>query len=158
MSNLEPIEDGDLDLKGKFLGGSEHPEEKTKKENIEPAMKEIKDPEFWDGKKEKSEERSIEKEKTYSKILSKIRTVKPSADTDNLDDTVKIDAKETVETTSAEAKVDKLVKLAMLKGVVHAVKVAKHMEDNYVLDEFHDKMMAEEFHEALVRKGIIKEL
>ena len=156
MSNLEPIEEGDLDLKGKFLGGSEHLEEKVEKESREPAMKEIKDPEFLDGKKEKVEERSIEKEKTYSKILSKIRTVKPP--TDDPTDTVETDAKDTVETASAEAKVDKLVKLAMVKGVVHAVKVAKHMEDNYVLDEFHDKMMAEEFHEALVRKGIIKEL
>jgi hypothetical protein len=156
MSNLEPIEEGDLDLKGKFLGGPEHLEEKTKKENIEPAMKEIKDPEFSNEKKEKVEERSIEKEKTYSKILSKIRTVKPSADDST--DMVENDAKETVETATAEAKVDKLVKLAILKGVVHAVKVAKHMEDSYVLDEFHDKMMAEELHEALVKKGIIKEL
>ena len=32
------------------------------------------------------------------------------------------------------------------------------MEDNYTLDEFHDRLLGEELHKALVDKGIIKEI
>jgi hypothetical protein len=32
------------------------------------------------------------------------------------------------------------------------------MEDNYVLDTFHDRLLADELHDAFVKKGIIKEL
>ena len=46
----------------------------------------------------------------------------------------------------------------MQKGVVHAVKVARHLEDNYALDEFHDRMLADELHEALIKKGLIEEV
>ena len=44
------------------------------------------------------------------------------------------------------------------QGVIHAVKVARHLDDNYAMDEFHDRLMAEELHDALVKKGLIKEL
>lgn len=157
MSNLEPIEESDLDLKSKFFGKTESLiKNEEKKEPAALEAKEIVNPEFLEEKKEVAEERSIEKEKTYSKILSKVKTSQGS--TDEPADTVEVDAKDTAETATAEAKIDKLVKLAMTKGIVHAVKVAKHMEDNYVLDEFHDKLMAEEFHNALLEKGIIQEL
>lgn len=157
MSNLEPIEESDLDLKSKFFGKTESLiKNEEKKEPAALEAKEIVSPEFLEEKKEVAEERSIEKEKTYSKILSRVKTSQSS--TDEPADTVEVDAKDTAETATAEAKIDKLVKLAMTKGIVHAVKVAKHMEDNYVLDEFHDKLMAEEFHNALLEKGIIQEL
>jgi hypothetical protein len=156
MSNLEPIEEGDLDLKSKFIGGAEESKAEFRKDNPFPDAKVIENLEFPPEKNEKAQERSIEKEKTYSKILSKVKSTQAPVD-DSLD-VVADDAKKTFETATPEAKVDKLVKLAMTKGVVHAVKVAKHMDDNYVLDEFHDKLMAEEFHSALVDKGIIKEL
>jgi hypothetical protein len=32
------------------------------------------------------------------------------------------------------------------------------MQDNYVLDTFHDRMLADDLHDALVKKGMIKEL
>ncbi len=152
MSNLEPIEEGDLDLKSKFIGGTEKAKSELRKANTE-MIENFGSPEE---KKEKLGERTLEKEKTYSKILSKVKTVQ--AQTDETAEIVAGEAKETAETATPEAKVDKLVKLAMTKGVVHAVKVAKHMDDNYTLDEFHDKLMADEFHKALVEKGIIKEL
>lgn len=156
MSNLEPINEGDLDLKSKFIGGAEESKAEFRKENPFPDAKVIEKLEFPQEKNEKAQERVVEKEKTYSKILSKVKTVQTPVDDSS--DVVADDVKETFEAATPEAKVDKLVKLAMTKGVVHAVKVAKHMDDNYVLDEFHDKLMAEEFHSALVEKGIIKEL
>ena len=75
------------------------------------------------------------------------------------DDTaVAADAKAISGTDSEEAKIETLVKLATTKGVVHAVKVARHWEDNYALDEFHDRLLADELHEALLKKGLIKEM
>ncbi len=153
MSNLEPIEEGDLDLKNKFLGVSNRAEKKET--DASPGMQEIKDLEITEDKKEVAQEKSLEREKTYSKILSKVKVAQVSGD--DAVDTVADDAKETSAGDTSEARVDKLIKLAMTKGVIYAVKVAKHMDDNYALDEFHDKMMAEDFHSALVEKGLIKE-
>jgi hypothetical protein len=48
--------------------------------------------------------------------------------------------------------------LAEAKGVVHAVKVAQHLEDNYLLDELHDRLLATDLHDALVKKGMITEV
>jgi hypothetical protein len=41
---------------------------------------------------------------------------------------------------------------------LHAVKVARHLEDDYVLDTFHDKLLADELHDALLKKGLIEEI
>jgi hypothetical protein len=158
MSNLEPIEDADLDLKNKFVGGGSPAEtEASKNPEIVSGAQEIKNPEVLvESSREIKEEHSAEKERTYSKILSKI---KPAQDIPvSANDDVEKDAADSATGETAEAKIDKLVKLAMVKGVVHAVKVAKHLDDNYALDEFHDKLMAEEFHQALVEKGLIMEL
>ena len=67
------------------------------------------------------------------------------------------DAQAASQEIDADGKINKLVGLAEAKGVVHAVSVAKHMEDNYILDEFHDRL-ADELHDALVKRGLIKEI
>lgn len=147
MANLEPIEEKDLDLKEKFLGQKENPE--TSGEKRQESFSEKTETE----KSAERKEGSAEKEETYSRILSKVKTQSlPS------DETVSDDAKKTSETETAEAKIEKLVQLAANKGVVHAVKVARHLDDNYVLDEFHDRLLAEELHDALMKKGLIKDL
>lgn len=148
MPNLEPIEESDLDLKNKLLGETEKTSFGEKpldvvRENILSTEASV-----------ERKEGMAEKEASYSKILSKVKTHTASND----DSVVTSDAHETSAEEGAEAKIDKLVKLAMNKGVVHAVKVARHLDDNYALDEFHDRMLADEFHDALVKKGLIKEL
>lgn len=143
-SNLEPIEDGDLNLKEKFTGagGTESlPEEK--KEAIFPVEKQ---PERKEG--------AVEKEDTYSKILSKIP---PQSQKAQIGDVAE-DAEGANTGIDAENKVDNLVKIAQAKGIPYAVKVARHMEDNYALDEFHDRLLSEELHSALVKGGLIKEI
>jgi hypothetical protein len=55
----------------------------------------------------------------------------------------------------AESQIQHLVDLASTKGVVHAVKVARHMDDNYVLDMLHDKMISEELHKVLVERNLL---
>lgn len=145
MSNLEPIEDADLDLKNKFIGNPEKADKPTEDREIAPTMPE---------KMPEKKEGASEKEKTYTKILSKVKTAPQPAD----DISVAADAQSAVESEGVEAKIEILVKLAMTKGVIHAVRVARHMDDNYALDEFHDRLLAEELHDALTRKGLIKEI
>ena len=145
MPNLEPIEDKDLDLKNKFAGSMEKAPEEKNAPSVENAPAPENAPERKEG--------VAEKEEAYSKILSKVKVAKPPSD-----DSVSTDAQDANSAQSAEAKVEKLVNLAMQKGVVHAVKVARHLEDNYVLDEFHDRLLADELHDALLKKGLIKEI
>lgn len=147
MSVLEPIEKEDLDLKEKFLGKTESPEKISGDKSVQKESAEIK------YAPEKGREGSVEKkEETYSKILSQVTSYKP-ADTENLEE----DAKQVNAEKEAESKITKLVGLAKEKGVIYAVKVARKVEDNYTLDEFHDRL-ANEFHAALLKEGLIKEI
>jgi len=148
-SNLEPVEESDLDLKEKFgrIGNGSFPEktaEKVKKPEAVP---------LGTKKETAGEVSSAEKDSAYGKILSKVKKqpVKPAS----LDGEIQTDAETASKKTDAESQIQHLVDLALNKGVVHAVKVARHLEDNYALDMFHDKLLADEFHKALVEKGLI---
>lgn len=140
---LEPIEEKDLDTVSKFgvkteAGGIEHPKDQgeTKKEQA-------------------SEILSAEKDRAYQNILSKVQTQAPAVSpAGNVAD----DAKVASEKMDAESQLKHLVEIATEKGVVHAVKVAQHLESNYILDSFHDKLLSEELHKALLEKGLIREL
>ena len=85
--------------------------------------------------------------------MSSQKPVTLTSDTD-----VATDAATTNSGIDAESKITNLVQLAETKGIPHAVKVARHMEDNYTLDEFHDRLLGEELHDALVKNGMIKEI
>jgi len=141
-SNLEPIEENDLNLKDKFIGveksSSEMPTEISEVPTSPEAAVERK-------------EGLAEKDGAYSKILSKITHAAPVAQDD-----ISNDADAVSREQDAENKINNLVNLAQMKGVAHAVKVARHLEDNYVLDEFHDRLLSDELHDALLQKGIIK--
>jgi len=149
MSNLEPIEDKDLDLKNKFAPNTGV--EKPKPESAEK-IPEAKTPSA-EKPPEDRKEGAVENEKAYSKILSRVRTIQPAKD-----DEVAPDAQSVSVEVSAENKIQKLVSLAVEKGVIHAVKVARHLEDNYTLDELHDRLLVEELHQELVKRGLLKEL
>jgi hypothetical protein len=151
-SNLEPIDEGDLNLKEKFVGGGEVKEDAL----TDVPMPEAKIEEIHsiEGSAERKEG-AVEKEAAYSKILSKIgaQTHTPTTDED-----VRADAAAAAGGTDAESRITNLVKIAEVKGIPHAVKVARHIDDNYTLDEFHDRLLGEELHDALVKRGIIKEI
>jgi hypothetical protein len=142
-SNLEPIEESDLDLEGKLKRGSSD----FSREETAP---------FATVEKESSAEIiSAEKDDSYGKILSKVQ----SQSTDEIDQVAVVsDAQAGSQKIDTQSQVQHLVDIAGQKGVVHAVKVAQHMQDNYVLDTFHDRMLSDELHDALVQKGMIKEL
>lgn len=145
---LEPIEDKDLDLKNKFV--EKVPEEGVA---IKEIPKEVPIMTIPDQKVER-QEGLVEKDDVYAKIVSKIKTTSPGTD----EAQVKDDAQAASQAMDVESRVNNLVDIAMQKGVAHAVKVAKHLDDNYVLDELHDRMVADELHDALVKKGLIEEI
>lgn len=135
-NNLEPIEERDLDLEGKF-------ESKIEKEGEPHAVE----------KEAPKEVSAVEKDEAYKQALSKVQAI---SDEDEVE--IKEDAEVIVEKEQdAEGKIQNLVDLALNKGVKHAVNVARHLDDNYVLDSLHDKLISEELHEALATKGLIKE-
>ncbi len=141
---MEPIEESDLNL-----------ESKLKKEDVGGLGFDGKKEEVFKVEKEAPLEKSgAEKDDAYGKILSKLGDDTQSDD--GLDESVLDDVQSAIQKTDAESQISHLVDIAMLKGVVHAVKVARHLEDNYVLDAFHDRLMAEELHDALVEKGLLK--
>lgn len=143
-SNLEPIEESDLDLEGKIKHGKEGTFSPQEMPAISRVEREI-----------PQEISAAEKDDSYGKILSKVQTVA----TDEIDqNAVATDAQLGSQKMDAESQIQHLIDIAGQKGVVHAVKVAQHMQDNYILDTFHDKMLGDELHDALVAKGMIKEL
>ncbi|MGW8184595.1 MAG: hypothetical protein ACWGHO_00610 [Candidatus Moraniibacteriota bacterium] len=142
-SNLEPIND-DLSLAKKF-GHIE-------KNVTEPGKKSDESEVFSLEKEASAEILNAEKDSSYNQILSKV--AQKSTEEDN-DENIKSDAKIVSEKMDAESQIQHLVDLASTKGAVYAVKVARHMDDNYVLDMLHDKMISEELHRVLVEKNLL---
>lgn len=139
-SNLEPIEESDL------VGVKKESVEIFGQNDVQVENKiEVENPQEVAG---------AEKDDSYGKILSKVQSDDAVVD----QSAVAIDAQLGSQKIDAESQVQHLVDLAMQKGVVHAVNVAKHMENNYVLDSLHDRMLATDLHDALLAKGMIKEL
>lgn len=142
-SNLEPIND-DLNLAKKFGHIEKGPTESGKKAN---------ESEVFSLEKEVSAEvLNAEKDSSYNQILSKVAQ---KATGDDKDEDIKNDAKRVSEKMDIESQIQHLVDLASTKGAVYAVKVARHMDDNYVLDMLHDKMISEELHKVLVEKNLL---
>jgi hypothetical protein len=129
-------------------------EEKSKineieKTGIENNSKEVVT--FSPEKESANETVGAEKDNTYNQILSKVKGSNVGDD-----EGIKTDAEIILQKKmDAESNVQHLVDLALQKGVVHAVNVARHMDDNYVLDMMHDKMVSENFHRALMDKKLI---
>lgn len=151
---LEPIEESDLDLKSKFTKGGVPKAEKVENESVPKSNLEVKLAPETAPILETAErkEGQMEKEEAYNKILAKVKS--PST---VLHDDVSTDAKTASDETDYENRIIKLVEIAETKGVTHAVKVARHLEDNYLLDELHDRLLATDLHDALVKKGMITE-
>jgi asparagine synthetase B (glutamine-hydrolysing) len=146
-SNLEPIEESDLNLEGKLKHGSVDFSGNRNIPESAPALaiEREKPQEISAGEKDAA---------SYGKILSKVQ-----AQTNDVNqEEVVSDAQTGVQKTDAESQIQHLVDIAQQKGVIHAVKVARHMESNYVLDTFHDRILADELHDALVKKGMITEI
>jgi len=103
--------------------------------------------------KEVSIEGSAERvEGKYEEILSKVvpaSTVQSHSEDDIAEDTKNISV-----TIDEESRIQKLLDLAGTKGVVHAVKVARSLDDYYALDQMHDAL-ADKLYQGLLEQGLI---
>lgn len=139
--NMEPIEEKDLNLEDKFkFPGKEAASEKGDVFKVE---KEI-----------AQEVAGAEKDGAYQDVLAKIKT----DDGAQIDPVAVASDAAHLNTIDPETHVQHLVDIALQKGTVHAIKVAMHMDDNYILDMFHDRLLSEQLHEALVKNGMLKEI
>lgn len=101
---------------------------------------------------EKSEE-IIEKEASdddkaaHQKIRQEIEAM-------DLDDSLKIQAQtqaQSIQFLDAQKKIKNLLQIAKVRGVVYAVKVAKEMNDPYLLDIFHDALAKEGYYKNFIK-------
>lgn len=173
----EPIEKEDLDLTKKFTGPGEAgalkpektfineennvSEKPPEKEGILP-LTEPAESILAGGIETPGLEREIGGESREEKVSEKIETIRKTISTQKTPaaTTIADDAKIVAGIAEYEKKVEKLVELALQKGPEHAIKVAQHMDanDNYTLDELHDKMIEEDLRKQLFQKGLLVEL
>ena len=136
VSYLEPIEEGPKTEK-KMSAPTGEPDQNAETSPVIEATVE--------------KETGGKSEMFYQKILATATTA-VSKQTD--DHEVSADAEHIGGKMDAESRVKQLVDLALHKGVTHAVKVARKIDDFYVLDQMHDTL-ANTFYDALVEKGLI---
>lgn len=144
--NLEPIEDADSDL-AKHFGREDSPDHASPESNTEHQQEILPRVE---GRLEKS---ASEKDLTYQKILSDVSAAQHS---DDVAAQVSQDASEAHQKIDYESQLTHLVDLAMTQGVEHAVQVAEHLNDYYMLDQLHDRLLHDDLHQKLVERGMIR--
>ena len=54
-------------------------------------------------------------------------------------------------------KIETLIAIALEKGIMHSIAVANNLQDPYILDTLHDKLVGE-LHDRLVREKKLKEV
>ncbi|MCK4918982.1 MAG: hypothetical protein KAS01_01210 [Candidatus Pacebacteria bacterium] len=64
---------------------------------------------------------------------------------------------EELKSLDTPGKVAKLVIIAFEKGIGHSINIARNLNDAYLLDALHDKLIGE-LHDELVKKGKLKDL
>jgi len=79
-------------------------------------------------------------------------TAKP----DNKQREVEADARN-IATMDEAHKIETLVVIALEKGIMHCIAVATKLQDPYILDTLHDKLIGE-LHERLVNENKLKEI
>lgn len=57
-----------------------------------------------------------------------------------------------------EKQIEQIVQLAITHDPYYAVKVAKHMDDNYVMNEIHDRLVEAQVREELLKRGLLRTL
>lgn len=142
-----------------IIGVPEDVAEKLKSETAEDIRDILDIPgrrsELWvDGKAEIHAD-TRERESRYERKLGEVQATVSSTSTQTTakDDNVKFDADAIRHMEDASGRVQKLLDLARVKGVAHAVSVAEHI-DAYTLDITHDRI-ADELSDELRRQGLL---
>ena len=91
-----------------------------------------------------------------SQVIPNQQTTTAIADDKEKTEEIKKDAKE-IKNLDTARQVKVLITLAFEKGIGHSIKVARNLNDAYLLDELHDKLVGE-LRSELVEKGKLKDL
>ncbi|QQR77668.1 MAG: hypothetical protein IPJ67_00765 [Candidatus Moraniibacteriota bacterium] len=142
-----------------IIGVPEDVAEKLKSDDVENVRDILDVPgrqsELWvDGKAEKhvdAQESASEYERKLSEVQAAASASAQTTTTKN--DDVKFDADAIRHMEDAAGRVQKLLDLARVKGVAHAVSVAEHI-DAYTLDITHDRI-ADELSDELRKQGLL---
>jgi hypothetical protein len=57
-----------------------------------------------------------------------------------------------------QRQIERLVQLAVNRNPGFAIKVAKHLDDNYILDQVHDRLVEDKVRDELIKKGLLEEI
>lgn len=101
-----------------------------------------------------TEQIGTEKDGAYGHILSQVQSSHDAIGEDH--GKIMHDASTLHQKMDRESQIKHLIDLAMSEGVQHAVKVAQKAEDYYILDQLHDRLLADDFHAALKARGMIE--
>lgn len=103
-----------------------------------------------------AKEVEITKENLPEQTPTQVTTASTQVQQDDDDKKVKTTATE-LKSLDTVGQVNKLTTLAFEKGLEHSIKIARSLNDAYLLDELHDKLVGE-LHEELIKKGKLKEI
>jgi len=97
-------------------------------------------------------------EMEMSNVQTSTQTQAKPAPTSDNDKAVEIDTDvKKIKDLDVSRQVRILTTLAFEKGIQHSIKVARGLNDAYLLDALHDKLVGE-LHDELVKKGKLKEI
>lgn len=157
ISNAETLEQ---DVKQEAEKG----EVVEEKEKIKNPIKENPQPvESFDQEVEIPEISPEKRKEILEGLEGKIEKVAPTKDDGAKDDDdqheeVVKHASEVVEISNPEQQIEKIVQLAISKDPYHAIKVAQHLDNNYILDKVHDELVEDKVRKELIKKGLLKEV
>jgi len=160
--------------KKRELKEEENKKEWLKKNKPEPhSVAELRKMAFQDKKKNKKEMDEIVNEQKSEEIdkneaLEKAQEVVEKkidqtsskgkkSDSDDEEEVAQL-AENIYQLSDAEDQISKLVSLAIQKDPFVAIKVAKHLDSNYIMDKLHDELLEDKIRKVLFEKGILEEL
>lgn len=85
-------------------------------------------------------------------LTEDFKSLREKIEKSDIDDSLKLKVKsqaDDINLLEDNAKVEELLKIADLKGVIYAVKVAQNMGDPYILDALHDAFIERGYYEKL---------
>ena len=108
-------------------------------------------------------ESNFEKKEDFEKRKEVLESIKKSDEIEKNDsmvseESVEIHAKDISLIKDIEQQIEKIVQLAVQKDPYVAIKVAKHLDENYILDQVHDKLREDEVRKILIDKKLLENI
>lgn len=169
---LEPIEEDDVNLQGKFgmPGASKDSKDMTGSSQVRREAPKITEKPIKENPEDLSESRELsdsigsgegrEVAEKYKNMLEQIQATSTTSDDDDDDDEKSKKKRQTAlvdDIAQAEetVRVERLIEVARKRGPTEAFEVALKLGDYYTMDTLHDTLI-ENFYDELVKNGFVK--